>query len=107
MTKDALQVIQIGASTSDLAGTLRLFTDAFGFQNAGGQGLWGKTIGVQGLAPDSRAIMWWMVGAQEFFQLEFFHYSKPAPRPKRADWTPADHGWGRFGLAVSDFDRAM
>lgn len=102
-----LRVIQIGASTSDLAGTLRLFADAFGFQNAGGQGLWGTTIGVQGLPPESRALMWWMVGATQFFQLEFFQYSQPVHRPKRTDWSPADHGWGRFGVAVADFDQAM
>jgi catechol 2,3-dioxygenase-like lactoylglutathione lyase family enzyme len=105
--KDVLQVIQIGASTSDLPGTVRLFADAFGFQNAGGQGLWGKTIGIQGLPPDSRAIMWWLVGAQSFFQLEFFHHTKPAQRPKRKDWTPADHGWCRFGVATADFDTCL
>ena len=39
------------------------------FQNGGGNGIWGDTILVQGLPPESRAMIWWMVGAQKFFQL--------------------------------------
>jgi catechol 2,3-dioxygenase-like lactoylglutathione lyase family enzyme len=51
--------------------------------------------------------MWWLVGAQPRLQLEFFHHTKPAQRPLRPDWTPADHGWTRFGIAVERFDRAL
>jgi catechol 2,3-dioxygenase-like lactoylglutathione lyase family enzyme len=102
-----LDVLQIGANSSDLPATVRLFAEAFGFRNAGANMLWGRSLGVQGLPPDGRAILWWMVGAQPFFQLEFFHHTSPAQRPKPADWSPADHGWGRFGVAVTDFDQAL
>lgn len=97
-----MQVAQIGMNTSDIAGSLRLYAEAFGFRNGGAQALWGEPIRIQGLPPTSRALIWWMVGAQPFFQLEFFHHSSPAQRPLRHDWRPCDHGWIRLGIGVQD-----
>jgi catechol 2,3-dioxygenase-like lactoylglutathione lyase family enzyme len=94
-------------NTADMPGTLELFTEAFGFRNAGSQVILGELIQIQGLDPTSHALMWWLVGAQKRFQLEFFHHSRPAQRALRADWTPADLGWSRFGIAVERFDRAL
>lgn len=102
-----LKLMQLGLNTSDLAGSLRLYSEALGFQNSGGQCIWGSTILIQGLGARDRAVMWWMVGAQPLFQLEFFHHSRPAQRPLRPDWRPTDHGWVRFGVAVADFDACM
>jgi len=106
-TENQLRLIQIGANTSDIPATLHLYTEAFGFLNAGCHPLWGKNLSIQGLPLDSHALVWWMVGMQEFFQLEFFHHTRPLQRPKRGDWHPTDHGWNRFGIAVSDFDRCL
>jgi catechol 2,3-dioxygenase-like lactoylglutathione lyase family enzyme len=102
-----LQTIQIGMNTADLAGSIRLYAEAFGFVNAGSQVLWGDLIQIQGLTPDSRALLWWMIGRQPFMQLELYHHTRPAQRPLRADWRPCDHGWVRFGFAVRDFDRCL
>jgi catechol 2,3-dioxygenase-like lactoylglutathione lyase family enzyme len=102
-----LQTFQIGMNTSDLAGSIRLYSEAFGFVNAGGQVLWGELIRVQGLEPSARALMWWLMGRQKFFQLELFQHTQPVPRPLRADWRPCDHGWVRLGFAVRDFGRAL
>lgn len=99
-----IQVVQIGMNTSDLAGSLRFYREIFGFSNAGGNALWGDIMRIQGLDPDARSLIWWMVGAVPFFQLEFFHHSRPIQRPLPADWRPCDHGWVRFGLAVSRLD---
>jgi catechol 2,3-dioxygenase-like lactoylglutathione lyase family enzyme len=103
----SLKLIQIGMNTADLPATLELFTEAFGFQNAGSQVILGSLIQIQGLDTTSHALMWWLVGAQPRLQLEFFHHTKPAQRPLRPDWTPADYGWTRFGIAVERFDRAL
>lgn len=103
----SLKLIQIGMNTADMPATLELFSEAFGFQNAGGQVILGSLIQIQGLDTSSHALMWWLVGAQKRLQLEFFHHTKPAQRPLRADWTPADHGWSRFGIAVERFDHAL
>lgn len=103
----SLKLIQIGMNTADMPATLELFTEAFGFKNAGSQVILGSLIQIQGLDQSAHALMWWLVGAQKRLQLEFFHHTKPAQRPLRPDWTPADHGWSRFGIAVEDFDRAL
>jgi catechol 2,3-dioxygenase-like lactoylglutathione lyase family enzyme len=103
----SLKLIQIGMNTADMPATLELFTEAFGFKNAGSQVILGSLIQIQGLDTSARALMWWLVGAQPRLQLEFFHHTKPAQRALRADWTPADHGWTRFGIAVERFDRAL
>jgi catechol 2,3-dioxygenase-like lactoylglutathione lyase family enzyme len=103
----ALKLLQMGMNTSDLPATLELFSEAFGFSNAGGQVILGDLIQIQGLDTSSHALMWWLVGSQARFQLEFFNHSRPAQRPLRHDWTPADHGWVRFGIAVEDFDRTL
>jgi catechol 2,3-dioxygenase-like lactoylglutathione lyase family enzyme len=97
-----MQIAQIGMNTSDIAGSLRFYSEVFGFRNAGAQALWGSSIGIQGLEPDARALLWWMIGEQPFFQLEIYQHSNPAQRPLRADWRPCDHGWTRFGVSVAD-----
>lgn len=102
-----LTCIQFGLNTSDMAATLRLYSEAFGFRNAGGQGIWGNTIGIQGLPPEARATMWWMVGAQPFFQLEIFQHTNPPQRPRPQGWRACDHGWVRFGVFVADLDAAI
>lgn len=100
-----LQVIQIALVTSDLPGSVRLYAEAFGFRNAGGQCSWGSRV--QGISPDARHVMWWLIGEQPFFQLELFQYSHPQSRPLPPDWRPCDHGWVRFGVMVPDFDMCL
>jgi len=90
-----------------MAATLRFYSEAFGFRNAGGQGIWGETIKIQGLSPDSRAMMWWMLGEQPFFQFEIFQHSKPEQRLRPQGWRPCDLGWSRMGIAVADYDAAL
>lgn len=100
----SIRVVQLGLNTSDLAGSLRLYRELFGFSNAGGNALWGEIMRIQGLGPDARSLIWWMVGGRPFFQLEFFHHTLPPQRPLPADWRPSDHGWVRFGIAVARID---
>lgn len=51
--------------------------------------------------------MWWMVGPQLVFQLEFLHHTNPVQHPLREDWDPADRGWIRCGYVVEDLDEIM
>jgi hypothetical protein len=102
-----VSIVQIGMNTINLSGSLRLFSEVFGFSNAGSNALWGDTILVQGLTARDHAIIWWLIGPAPFFQLELFNHGHPRPRPLKSDWRPCDHGWVRFGLAVSDYDRAV
>ncbi len=100
-----LQMFQIALVSLDLAGSLRLYAEALGYRNAGAQCSWGSKI--QALGPEARHLMWWLVGDQDFFQIELFHYSRPPSRALRRDWSPADHGWQRFGVAVPDIDSCL
>jgi hypothetical protein len=53
---------------------------------------------------DTHAMMWWLVGRQDFVQIELFHHTSPRLRPRRPGWRPCDLGWVRFGIVVPDFD---
>jgi catechol 2,3-dioxygenase-like lactoylglutathione lyase family enzyme len=100
-----LQLFQIALVTSDLPGSVRLYAEAFGFRNAGGQCSWASRV--QGIGPEARHVMWWLIGSQSFFQLEIFQYSRPESRLLPPDRRPCDHGWVRFGIGVGDFDRCL
>ncbi len=102
-----LRTVQIGLNTSDIAGSLQLFSEAFGFKNAGAQALWGPLMEVQGFDTTARTLLWWMVGRQPLFQLELFHHTEPKQRRLPWDWRPCDHGWGRVGIAVADHEDAL
>jgi catechol 2,3-dioxygenase-like lactoylglutathione lyase family enzyme len=62
---------------------------------------------VQGLDTDGQTVVWWLFGRHPRIQFEIFHHTGPDVRPKPADWSPADHGWVRYGVAVSDFDSVL
>lgn len=104
MTKSKLEIAQLAFNTLDLPGSLRLFSELYGYVNAGANGLWGGITRIHRLPDDSRGILWWMVNDKPFFQLEFFNFSKPRTEPLADDWRASDLGWNRFGLSVPDFD---
>lgn len=103
----SFQFFQVGLNSCDLAGTVRLYADIFGFANGGAQVGWGDTRRIQELDTDGQNIAWWLVAAQRQMQLEIFSFSGPPSRPQPADWSPADLGWVRMGIAVTDFDRVL
>ena len=108
MTDRSPRVAQLALCSADLPQTLRLYSEVFGFADAGGRRFWGEWLArVQGLGDDAACLLWWMVGRQDLVQLEFFHHTLPRQRPLREDWRPCDHGWVRWGLAVPDFDAAL
>lgn len=103
-------IAQIALCTADLPRTVRILVEAIGFANAGGRPRWGADAAqIQELpsGDDTSVMMWWLVGGQDFVQVELFHHTVPAQRPRRADWTPADLGWVRFGIVVADFDLTL
>lgn len=102
-------VVQLALCTSDPIATVRRYTEALGFADAGGNLFWGERISIlqQLDEPDASCLVWWLVGRQDFVQLELFQHARPAQRPQPADWRPSDHGWTRFAVAVPDFDAAV
>ncbi|HAI72661.1 MAG TPA: hypothetical protein DCL26_10060 [Alteromonas australica] len=104
-TNSQQRPVQIGLNTSDMAGSLRMYTE-LGFHNAGGHFIWGQAMAIQGLPESARGMMWWMVGRQHRVQLEFFNLTNPRQRPQDENWRCCDLGWTRFGIVVSDYDAA-
>jgi catechol 2,3-dioxygenase-like lactoylglutathione lyase family enzyme len=99
---------QLGLCTNDMASTIRLYTEAFGFADAGAHVFWGRYLAdLQRLDKDATCITWWMVGRQARLQLEFFQHTKPPQRPLVSDWRPSDLGWVRWGLAVPDVQDSL
>jgi catechol 2,3-dioxygenase-like lactoylglutathione lyase family enzyme len=98
---------QIALCTTDVPRSVQLYTEVFGFADAGGRALWGERIArMQGLGDDTAFVFWWLVGRQDLMQLELFHHTTP-PQRAVADRAPNDHGWSRFGIAVPDFDPVL
>lgn len=95
------QVIQVALTTTDLPAAMRFHAETFGFSNAGGMPIWGNPMRLQGLDPSARAMMWWLLDGQPFFQIELFAHTQPYPRSKPADWKASDHGWVRMGIAAA------
>ncbi|WP_322013023.1 hypothetical protein [Paraburkholderia sp. J12] len=100
---------QIGMSTRNMPRTIRRFLEVFKFADGHGDLLWGpKLAALQALGQDDAcATIWWLCSRQSLFQLELFQHTDPVPRSQPEDWTPADHGWVRFGFAVPDFDATL
>jgi catechol 2,3-dioxygenase-like lactoylglutathione lyase family enzyme len=102
------RIVQLGMCTADLSRTARRYCEGFGFRDAGGHMMWGAgSARIQGLGSDATGAMWWLVGEQRFFNLEFFRHSLPRQRPLPADWLPNTLGWVRWGFATTDFDGAV
>jgi len=101
-----LLMLKVALNTLDLPGTMRLYSELFGFASGGGNAFWGPPMRVQGLPPEARGIIWWLVGRDKSFQLELFQHTNPPQRKLPQDWRPCDHGWTRVGIAISDFEQA-
>ncbi|MFO0688698.1 MAG: VOC family protein [Myxococcota bacterium] len=105
---DEPHLAQIAWAVLDLPRACRFYTDVLGFRRAGGRVLWGPGLSVlQELGDDAAATLWWAVGGQRFVQLEFFHHSLPAGRPRRADARASDLGWSRVTIGVPDLDAVL
>ncbi|MDQ8043066.1 MAG: hypothetical protein AAGC46_07295 [Solirubrobacteraceae bacterium] len=105
-----LTLCQVALCTSDPARSVRVFMEGLGFADAGTRFLWGEHFArIQKLPTkdDAASSISWLVGREDFFQLELFHHSSPVQRPLRPDWTAADHGWSRWSIVVPDFDAAI
>jgi catechol 2,3-dioxygenase-like lactoylglutathione lyase family enzyme len=103
-----MSVCQVAFSVLDPDATMTWYRDAFGFLATGGRTDQGgaEAAAMQGL-PACRCDMAWLVDGQDFFQLEFFRYTDPEPRPRRPDALVSDIGYAVVGLHVEDFDAVL
>jgi catechol 2,3-dioxygenase-like lactoylglutathione lyase family enzyme len=95
--------------SADVDAVAAFYVEGLGFLPTGGMTIAGAELArLQGLdADDMYADLRWAVGRTDFMQLELFAYSKPEPRARRADWSPADVGYNIATVYVRDFDAAL
>ena len=100
---------QVALSVVDLAATERWFREGLGFFPAGGSRAMMRgplASSVQGL-PRVASTCWWLVGRNQWFQLELFQFERPLARLMPHDFRPCDIGYTRIGVWVADFDQAL
>jgi catechol 2,3-dioxygenase-like lactoylglutathione lyase family enzyme len=99
---------QVAFSVLDLERTVAWWREVFELAPAGGSiELTGpEAARAQGL-PASESRILWLVDQQDFFQLEFFRFTEPEPRPLPHDWRPSDIGYSLVGVHVQDFDATL
>lgn len=104
-----LPLVQIALSVRDVQHTQRWYRDIFGFTEAGGTHMFVPALGsedVQGV-PGATSVCWWLLDGKPDFQMEFFEFSAPHPRPHPRDWRPCDIGYTMVGFHVADFDATL
>jgi catechol 2,3-dioxygenase-like lactoylglutathione lyase family enzyme len=104
-------VIQVALSVMNQRATQRWYADVLGYVPTGNYDPFKRPeapdiAAMQGV-PGAAFTMSWAVDQQEFFQLEFFQYRSPTPKPRPSGWRPCDIGYVRFGVHVADFDAAL
>jgi catechol 2,3-dioxygenase-like lactoylglutathione lyase family enzyme/uncharacterized protein YndB with AHSA1/START domain len=100
---------QVAFSVVDLRATERWFREGLGFVPAGGSRSLMRTplaAKVQGL-PRAASTCWWLIGSNDFFQLELFQFERPLARLMSDDARPCDIGYTRIGVSVADFDAVL
>lgn len=105
-----MNIAQVALCTADLPRTVRILIEALGFRNAGGRPRWGADAAVIQDLPsgdDTSLMMWWLVGEQDFVQIELFQHFSPVQRPRSSTWQPSALGWVRFGVRVPDLNATV
>jgi catechol 2,3-dioxygenase-like lactoylglutathione lyase family enzyme len=99
---------QVAFSVVDLRRTDAWFRTAFGLQPAGGTRSFRGPLAshVQGL-PRAASTCWWLVGRDDYLQLELFQFERPRAKPLPADYRACDIGYSRIGIWVQDFDATL
>lgn len=99
---------QIAFSVLDLRRTEAWFRTAFGLLPAGGTRSFRGPLAshVQGL-PRAASTCWWLVGRDDYLQLEFFQFESPLAKLLPVDHRPCDIGYSRVGIWVQDLDATL
>ena len=99
---------QIAFSVVDLKRTEAWFRAAFGLLPAGGTRSFRGPLAshVQGL-PRAASTCWWLVGRDDYVQIELFQFESPMAKLQPADYRPCDIGYSRVGIWVQDFDATL
>ena len=62
---------------------------------------------IQGIHPNPIETISWLVDRQDYFQMEFFQFYRPASKPRPTDRRPCDIGYSMVGIVATDFDKVL
>jgi catechol 2,3-dioxygenase-like lactoylglutathione lyase family enzyme/uncharacterized protein YndB with AHSA1/START domain len=105
----ASTLCQVAFSVVDLRAAERWFREGLGFVPAGGSRLMMRSplaARTQGL-PRAASTCWWLLGSNDWCQLELFQFERPIARLMSDDARPSDIGYTRIGVCVADFDATL
>jgi catechol 2,3-dioxygenase-like lactoylglutathione lyase family enzyme len=98
---------QIALSVSNLPESMAWYA-ALGLEANGGAGpRSGSHYAALWRVPELEGRMEWLVGRNPMSQLELFHFTRPTPRPLRADRSALDEGYGHLGLFIAKFEEQL
>lgn len=98
---------QIALSVLDIDRALEWYTTVLGLMPSGRRAGGGpETARVQGL-DESEFEVAWLVDQLDYFQVELFCFTRPAPRGRASARKANDVGYARIGIHVEQFDDAL
>jgi catechol 2,3-dioxygenase-like lactoylglutathione lyase family enzyme/uncharacterized protein YndB with AHSA1/START domain len=100
---------QVAFSVIDLRATERWFREGLGFVPAGGGRVAMRSpvaARAQGL-PRAASTCWWLLGSNDWLQLELFQFERPIAALMPNEARPCDIGYRRIGVCVADFDATL
>ncbi|BFM16736.1 hypothetical protein R50073_29190 [Maricurvus nonylphenolicus] len=104
----SLPLNQIAISSIDLQRSELWWRQGLGFLPSGCTRLFrGKALsGTAGL-PNAAATARWLVGSDEWLQIELWQYESPLARLMPADYSPLHEGFSRCGVWIKAFDATV
>ena len=102
------EVSQVALSVKNLKHSVLFYQTTFGFRKTGSNPfIMGNRVSrLMGLTR-VRAKICWLTDDQDFIQLELFQFGHPFPNPRPADWSPADDGYQRISILVSNYEATL
>ncbi|MFV0478437.1 MAG: SRPBCC family protein [Parahaliea sp.] len=100
-------ICQVAFSCINASRLRRWYQRTFGFSKSG-KAIFPPpgTSQIQGI-PGAWEKCFWLVDQQDYFQLEFFQFTAPVPKPRSHPVLPSDIGYNLLGLVVDNFDNVI
>lgn len=95
---------QVAFSALDARALRRWYVESFCLIPSGGTLFGGPpTSRVQGI-PRTAELCIWALDTKSLFQLEFFQFWSPKPKPRHSNWRPSDLGYALVGFHTTELD---
>lgn len=104
----SLPLNQIAISSIDLKRSDQWWREGLGFLPSSSTRLFrGKMLSETSGLPQAAASTRWLVGQDEWLQIELWQYEKPLARLMPSDYSPLHEGFSRCGIWVKNFEDTL